>query len=524
MYSYKNVIDCGSSYGRILEIEREGISYALKEFLVVPGSKIIGIIHLKEVDLLKRCQHPFILAPKAITYGKPYKGTPPVLTKSITDSVYLIMPLAEESCFKYIRNNEANVQNLKRIMLQITHALAYLHTNNICYRDVKSSNVLVFPDESYPAAVKGILCDMGMCKPLTETHINSDHVGTSGYKPPEVLLGIGHYSFPMDVWGLGILFFELFNFNMPFERQRPKGNIKKQHLETSEFVVKIFHNRGSPTTKLFNKLTNGGNTIIAYEKISGWSHKPIQGLFDNSSRHLENFEVVDNDGLRNFGTKIQYCELLERILKVDPNERPTMVEILNDPFFQDIPKEHSDQLLRDQWHGLTNPVVQDRIYHVLEKVLDDEKRNKGLEIIDGISIDFCPSAWRIAFLGLDIYDRCLLMYEKAINGLIIDIDPQLLAFCSCYIATKYFLDESTSPISMIFPRCTYPIEAIVALERSILVDLDWKIYRPTIYDILDKKPEPEVLMKLLMSKTSIYGYTIDKIATVYKNIMAKSND
>ena len=584
MYSYEKVIQAGS-YGRVLQIERDGVQYAVKEFLIArTKSNIIGAVNLKEVDFLKRCRHPNIIAPLAITYGIPYKGDPPHLEKNTTDSVYVIMPLAKATLHEFMRRQDCDVPTLKRFMVQITQALAYLHANGICYRDVKSTNVLIFwassdsgsehRSETHSSLRKtpnAVLCDLGMCKPLTYGQVNSDHVGTTSYKAPEVMMSLGVYSLPMDVWALGVLFFEMFNFNMPFERQREHGNTKKQNMETPEIVTKIFHNRGSPDIKLFNKLSKGGNTVIAFEKVSKWGPKPIANLFNQDSCHIRWFDsgcgephamsrdesevvIIQSDqdnalsddsigsgssrsdssgrsmkrpldsGLPNFGTLDEYAVLLDRMLQLDPDRRPTMQEILEDPFFHDVPRSGQSTFFEDdvdEWRGLCIKATQLESFHVLRKIADDTRRERGLKTFDGFSSLFWHEevvSYRVFFLGLDMYDRCLLTLE----GRNEEIDEALLAYCCCYIACKYFLDESTPHISLMFPKLSYDNTSIIRMEQKILIELlDWQIYRPTVYDILKAKPEPHVLSKVLMRKLVVYGYRIDKIADMYTQMVGK---
>jgi len=528
MYSFKNVIQEGS-YGRVLEVERDGVSYAVKEFFI--GAKklsFIGVIYLKEVDFLKRCQHLHILSPHSISYGIPFKGTPPHTVKGVIDAVYSIMPLAELSLYQFLRRDDCTVSVLKRIMLQITQALAYLHANDVCYRDVKSSNILVFEKDG---VFDGILCDLGMCKPLTDGQINSDHIGTTSYKAPEVMMSKGAYSFPVDVWSLGILFFEMFNFKMPFERQAEGSTRRRQNMENPEIITKIFHNRGSPSLKLFNKLSGGGVTVIAFEKVSKWSPKPISKLFNPSSKFITEFDSFAEPGVEvissdkevkcspNFGTLVQYEALLERILKIDPDERPSMQEILNDDFFSAVP-----EVADPAWFGLCRAPVRKEPSHVLRKISDNDIRTIGLKVI-GTMIDFYPDTvivWRCQFLALDIYDRCLLKLEELDQ--LASTNIQLLAYCCSYIACKYFLDESTPDVKLIFLKLNFPKDQIISMEKTILIELlDWRIYRPTIYDILKVKLKPEILIKVLMDKPKFYesNKTVDELAKIYVEELSK---
>lgn len=520
MYTITGLISTGS-YGRVFQAKRDEKVVAIKEFRLGQKKRsIAGAVNLKEVDHLKRCDHPFILKPLAITYTCPYRD-PDNLTnpsahgeeigKGLSDDVYVIMPLAKNTLFSFINTETCTVPLLKRFMVQISQALAYLHINGICYRDVKSLNVLIFRDEKYFDAYNAILCDMGMCKPLTPSYMNSEHVGTPTYKAPEVVMSPGIYGYPIDVWSLGVLFIEMFNNYNPFDRHLTDGRAK---VTDTEVLNKIFKNRGSPGVKVFNKLSRGGNTIIEYSKISKWPKKPIRDLFSKDSVYFQGFEE-ESEGLPNFGTLSQFENLLENILVVDPDERLTMQQIILHPFFNQVSVRDAND--HSMWRGLSNPLPKEPESHILRKISDSEKRKKGLDIIDRISITYSSEImYRSMFLGIDMYDRCLLRCEE----LNIDIDPSLLAFTCCYMACKYFLDESTPDISVIFPRDEYDPKDIISTEKTILLELlEWKIYRCTVFDLLEEKKCIPGLSKLLKTQDRIYGQDFKKVAEGFKNFV-----
>lgn len=552
MYHFKEDLAKGS-YGRILEAERNGQSVAIKEFIVGERKHgILGAIHLKEVDALKRCRHPSILQPIAITYTCPYYGRH---QNDKTDEIFVIMPLAINSCFEFKRYEECTVPIAKRFMVQITSALAYLHAHNLCYRDMKSANVLVFKDETYSDAYNAVLCDLGMCKPLTEGHLNSEHVGTSAYKPPEVMLSPGKYTYSMDVWSLAIFFIELINIHIPFNRQ--PDNTGASRMEDNEVLTKIFKRLGSPDRKTWNKLTSGGDTIFSFDRISKWKAKPIIDLFDRAESKVEDFEEI-SEGLPNFGTLSEFCDLLGKMLVINPDERIAVADILNEPFFAQVPRDENSPN-REMWRGLRRQVAIAPKPHVLQKIGDNVKRDKGLEVINRISVDHSHLGYRILFLGLDLYDRCLLALEeiekrnkiqpvevksetevpnvevkscpieearepqdkpKKISAVEPmsqakeETDPGLLAYTCCYIACKYFLDETTPDLRILFPKTTcYEDSQIIEMEKTILMELvEWECYRPTVYDILGKKTAPVTLFAILKKKDAVYGHAFNKLA------------
>jgi serine/threonine protein kinase len=102
------------------------------------------------------------------------------------------------------------LSDIRLFIAEIALAFDYLHKNGIIYRDLKPENVLI--DEN--GFVR--LTDFGLSKDLFESgSTTSTFCGTKEYLAPEI---VQHqkYSFPVDWWCLGILFYELLFGRTPF--------------------------------------------------------------------------------------------------------------------------------------------------------------------------------------------------------------------------------------------------------------------------------------------------------------------
>ena len=88
-------------------------------------------------------------------------------------------------------------------LLDMFRALDHLHSHGIIHRDIKPSNILL-DSPSGPA----YLADFGIAwSPRDKASEAADHkttdVGTTSYRPPELLFGYTAYGFALDMWAAG---------------------------------------------------------------------------------------------------------------------------------------------------------------------------------------------------------------------------------------------------------------------------------------------------------------------------------
>jgi serine/threonine protein kinase/pSer/pThr/pTyr-binding forkhead associated (FHA) protein len=199
----------------------------------------------KEAEMLRSLRHPNIVHLEDIF--------------SDDENIFLIMELSyggdlfdRISMKKRYSEDEA-----KKVMLQLTDAMIYLHDKNIMHRDLKPENILLI-DKKNDCNIK--ISDFGLAKVLEQDqHGQSSHVspstaagkagkqlngaktfcGTPQYFAPEVLqrqksiFGHGTYSLEADMWSVGVIMYVLIAGAFPFSEkaiynpaQYSKYNIK----------------------------------------------------------------------------------------------------------------------------------------------------------------------------------------------------------------------------------------------------------------------------------------------------------
>lgn len=142
-----------------------------------------------EVDILKNCEHPNIITLFAVFEDEGY--------------IFLLMELASEgNLFEKLKKvGRFDEESVRGFMRDIIAAIQYLHNRSppIIHRDLKPENVLLC---SHTLKI----ADFGWSNFNNE--LRNTFCGTPDYLAPEMILGTGHDE-SIDIWGLGILMYEL---------------------------------------------------------------------------------------------------------------------------------------------------------------------------------------------------------------------------------------------------------------------------------------------------------------------------
>jgi calcium-dependent protein kinase len=106
----------------------------------------------------------------------------------------------------------------RRIMIQITSALIYMHDRGVIHRDIKPENLILL-DRSLESPIK--IVDFGFATLESEVSrsFGKHLVGSPGYFAPEVLRD-RTYSTKVDIWSLGVDLYIILSGVMPFSIDR----------------------------------------------------------------------------------------------------------------------------------------------------------------------------------------------------------------------------------------------------------------------------------------------------------------
>ncbi|XP_066999104.2 ribosomal protein S6 kinase 2 beta isoform X2 [Anabrus simplex] len=131
-------------------------------------------------------------------------------------SVYLVMELMRggELLDRILRLKYFSEREASAVMHVIVTTVQYLHQHGVVHRDLKPSNILYAYESGNPESLR--ICDFGFAKQLrAENGLLMTPCYTANFVAPEVLKRQG-YDAACDIWSLGILLYTMLAGQTPF--------------------------------------------------------------------------------------------------------------------------------------------------------------------------------------------------------------------------------------------------------------------------------------------------------------------
>ncbi|KAI4276966.1 MAG: hypothetical protein LQ337_002127 [Flavoplaca oasis] len=283
------------SYGwvsRAKEIST-GEVVALKKLKMENSNDGFPVTGLREIQTLMASSHSNIVKLREVVMGDKL------------DSVFLVMDFLEHD-LKTLQEDMMEPflpSEIKTLLLQLTSAVEYLHSNWILHRDLKTSNILM----NNRGQIK--IADFGMARyygdpPPRLTQL----VVTLWYRGPELLLGADNYGAEVDMWSVGCIFGELL-----LKEPLLQGKNEVDQLS------KIFELCGIPTEETwpgFKRLPNARSLRLP-------SNPKTTGAVIRAK-----FPFLTLAG----------TQLLTALLSLNPKHRPNASEVLAHGYFKEDPR------------------------------------------------------------------------------------------------------------------------------------------------------------------------------------------
>ncbi len=165
--------------------------------------------YLSEARILARLVHPNIVPVHDV--GRTEDGRFYVVSKYMEGG---------DLSARLLSNRPTHVESAALVAV-LCDALHYTHTQDLYHRDIKPANILL------DAAGTPSLADFGLALRDESVGLGARHVGTAAYMSPEQARGEGHLvDGRSDIFGLGVVFYELLTSRRPF-----RGNTRAEVLD-----------------------------------------------------------------------------------------------------------------------------------------------------------------------------------------------------------------------------------------------------------------------------------------------------
>lgn len=326
------------TYGSVFVTEKNGINYANKQIQI---KNIISYNLLFEIDFVCRLNHPNLIHAHIVEI------------KNNIINLYFDLGIDLYKYLKKIYISPSNKYlNVLKILNDIGQAISYLHNLPIpCYHsDIKQQNVIVYDDGKYAK-----LIDFSLSGTIKN---KGEFGGTLGYSSPETYIGNEKNYFKSDIWSYGILILTSLTGHYLINLDINESQIEytkhicelclsnenlKQKLQNILIkpihIIELYINKQLPESyfdinlienmeKLYNKYNekylnydiNKKNIKIIYDIIDDEIYDEIVDDLINIKNKLfeESYNILP----------INIYHLLLSIFNINPNERPTMNEIL----------------------------------------------------------------------------------------------------------------------------------------------------------------------------------------------------
>ena len=153
--------------------------------------------------------------------------------------LYIQMQLCSDQTLKEWLAENTNRDGIMRIFSEIVDAVEYIHSHNHIHRDLKPSNILFGEDGRVKVADFGLATVMANIVPTPDSGISltpgfegpsmTQNLGTKLYMSPELETN-SHYDYKVDIFALGIIFFELLmKFDTMMERVELIQELRNAH-------------------------------------------------------------------------------------------------------------------------------------------------------------------------------------------------------------------------------------------------------------------------------------------------------
>jgi protein kinase len=244
-------------------------------------------LQLKEVKSLRKIKHTNVVKLLQVFRENEY--------------LFLVFELLGKSLLKTANERGSYPEDeVRSIMWQVLTGLAYVHRQGFFHRDLKPDNLLWKED-----VLK--IADFGLAREIRSRPPYTEYCGTRWYRAPEIILRSEFYNSPVDIWAAGVTIGEMLVKYPFFDGDVLEDVILHMtDLVSSAAILEFAKQYGIEVGREFMG-------VMSLRAFPSW-----KTLFDGMRP-----EMRDEDA----------CDLLQKLLVVNPPARMSAAEAMAHPFF-----------------------------------------------------------------------------------------------------------------------------------------------------------------------------------------------
>lgn len=243
---------------------------------------------------------------------------------------------------KYTKNKGMALQAMKAYTQQLFAGLKHMHGCKIVHADIKPDNILISKDHRI---VK--FCDLGTAVELKDISI-TPYLASRFYRAPEIILGC-EYTQAVDTWALGCTLYELFTGKVLFRSGSNNDHLKKIMEYKGKIPVKVIK-KGFVWKNHFSDEMDFKHVVDAGAIVGGVAGEAVIKIITNMTATKSIKDLIlervgkekcqsetreDKDYVKK---AIQFADLLEHMLALDPDKRTKPDEAFVHMFLQESKK------------------------------------------------------------------------------------------------------------------------------------------------------------------------------------------
>jgi len=293
MEKYQKIEKIGEgTYGVVYKARNRltGELVALKKIGLEAEDEGIPSTAIREISILKELQHPNIVRLHDVIHTE----------KKLT----LVFEYLDLDLKKFLDTEPEPLspQTIKTLLFQLLAGVSFCHDRRVLHRDLKPQNLLINKE-----SLELKLADFGLARAFGIPVRSYTHeVVTLWYRAPDVLMGSRKYSTPVDLWSVGCIFGEM-----------SSGRPLFPGTSEADQLTKIFKILGTPTEQTWPTMVD----LPDYK--SDFESYPAHQL-------SEQFPTLEPAGQ----------ELLQQLLRYDPQQRLTAKKALTDDYFSTVEERY----------------------------------------------------------------------------------------------------------------------------------------------------------------------------------------